>query len=61
MIDIGIVYYRMGREENTIDAIWYTSRLNKKETGKGVARWETSFPGCRDRHIGWDGSRLQED
>jgi hypothetical protein len=25
MIDIGIVYYRMGRAENTIDAIWYTS------------------------------------
>jgi hypothetical protein len=29
MIDIGIVYYRMGREENTIDATRYTSRLDK--------------------------------
>jgi hypothetical protein len=47
MIDIGIVYYRMGREENTIDAIWYTSRLDKKEIGKGIARGDTSngFPG----------------
>ncbi len=47
MIDIGIVYYRMGREENTIDAIWYTSRLDKKEIGKGIARGHTSdgFPG----------------
>ena len=47
MIDIGIVYYRMGRVENTIDAIWHTSRLDKKETGKGIARGDTSngFPG----------------
>jgi len=47
MIDIGIVYYRMGRSENTIDATWYTSRLDKKEIGKGIARGNTSngFPG----------------
>ncbi len=38
MIDIGIVYYLMGREENTIDATWYTFRLDKKEIGKGIAR-----------------------
>jgi len=42
MIDIGIVYYRMGRAENTIDATWYTSRLDKKEIGKGIARGDTS-------------------
>lgn len=47
MMDIGVVYYRIGAAPNTIDAIWYTSRLEKKETGRGIAIGETSngFPG----------------
>lgn len=47
MIDIGVVYYRMVPTKNTIDATWYTSRLDKKQTGKGVAKGDTSngFPG----------------
>ncbi len=46
MIDIGIVHYRV-KNENEIDAIWYSSRLDKKETGKGIAKGDTSngFPG----------------
>ena len=47
MIDIGIVHYRIKSVENEIEAIWYSSRLDKKETGKGVAKGDTSngFPG----------------
>jgi hypothetical protein len=47
MIDIGIVYYRIRPTGNIIDASWYTSRLEKKETGKGIAKGDTSngFPG----------------
>ncbi|MBI5601800.1 MAG: hypothetical protein HY879_00435 [Deltaproteobacteria bacterium] len=47
MIDIGVVYYRMGATGNTIEATWYTSRLEKKETGRGTATGDTSngFPG----------------
>ena len=59
MIDIGIVYYRMGCVKNTIDATWYTSRLDKKETGKGIARGGTSngFPGdCVVTYFYPDGS-----
>ena len=46
MIDIGIVHYRI-KNKNEIDAIWYSSRLDKKEIGKGVAYGDTSngFPG----------------
>ncbi len=46
MIDIGIVHYQI-KNENEIDAIWYSSRLDKKETGKGIAIGDTSngFPG----------------
>ena len=47
MIDIGIVHYRIRQTENEIDAIWYSSRLDKKEIGKGIAKGDTSngFPG----------------
>ena len=47
MIDIGVVYYRMGATSNTIEATWYTSRLEKRETGRGLANGDTSngFPG----------------
>jgi len=47
MIDIGVVYYRIKSSGNTIDATWYTSRLDKKETGKGIAGGDTlnGFPG----------------
>jgi hypothetical protein len=46
MIDIGIVHYRI-KNENEINAIWYSSRLDKKATGKGIAKGDTSngFPG----------------
>jgi hypothetical protein len=46
MIDIGIVHYRI-KNENEIDAVWYSSRLGKKEIGKGIAIGDTSngFPG----------------
>jgi hypothetical protein len=37
MIDIGVVYYRIRPTGNIIDATWYTSRLDTKETGRGVA------------------------
>ncbi len=47
MIDIGIVYYQIKPTENEIEAVWYSSRLDKKEMGKGIARGDTSdgFPG----------------
>ena len=47
MIDIGVVYYRIKSTGNAIDATWYTSRLDKKETGSGIAKGDTSngFPG----------------
>lgn len=47
MIDIGVVYYRITPTGKTIDATWYTSRLDKKETGRGIAKGDTSngFPG----------------
>ena len=47
MIDIGVVYYRIRPTGNIIDATWYTSRLDTKETGRGVAKGDTSngFPG----------------
>jgi hypothetical protein len=47
MLDIGVVYYRIRPTENAIDAIWYTSRLEEKETGIGIAKGDTSkgFPG----------------
>ncbi len=47
MIDIGIVHYRINTTGNEIDAVWYSSRLGRKETGKGIAKGDTSngFPG----------------
>jgi hypothetical protein len=47
MMDVGVVYYRMNPIFDTLDAIWYTSRLDKKETGRGIARGDISngFPG----------------
>ncbi len=47
MIDIGVVYYRIKSTGNAIDGTWYTSRLDKKETGSGIAKGDTSngFPG----------------
>ncbi len=47
MIDIGIVCYRMKPNINEIEAIWYSSRSDKKEIGKGIAKGDTSngFPG----------------
>ena len=50
MIDIGVVYYRINSTRNEIDAIWYSSRLNNKGIGKGVAKGDTSngFPGNYD-------------
>lgn len=47
MIDIGVVYYHMASTKDTVDAIWYTSRLDMKMTGRGVAKGDTSsgFPG----------------
>lgn len=42
MIDIGVVYYRINHTGNQIDATWYTSRLERKETGKGIARGDIS-------------------
>ena len=47
MIDIGVGYYRIRPSGNAIDAIWYTSRLPKKEVGRGIALGDTSggFPG----------------
>ncbi len=46
MIDIGVGHYRI-KSENEIDAIWYSSRLDKKKIGKGIAIGDTSngFPG----------------
>ena len=41
MIDIGIVHYQI-KNENEIDAIWYSSRLDKKGIGKGIAKGDTS-------------------
>jgi len=48
MIDIGIVHYRI-KNENEIDAIWYSSRLDKKEIGKGIAKGDTS----NGLSVGW--------
>ena len=47
MIDIGVVYSRIKSTGNAIDATWYTSRLDKNETGSGIAKGDTSngFPG----------------
>ncbi len=47
MIDIGVVYYRIASTGDAIDATWYTSRLDKKEIGRGIAKGDTSngFPG----------------
>ena len=47
LIDIGIVHYRIKPAGNEIDAVWYSSRLGIKETGKGIAKGDTSngFPG----------------
>ena len=47
MIDIGVVYYRIKSTGKGIDAIWYSSRLDKKEIGRGIAKGDTSngFPG----------------
>ena len=42
MIDIWIVHYHINSTGNEIDAVWYSSRLDKKETGKGVAKGDTS-------------------
>jgi hypothetical protein len=46
MIDIGVAYYRI-KAVNEIDAIWYTSRQDKREIGTGIAKGDTSkgFPG----------------
>jgi hypothetical protein len=46
MLDIGIVYYRIGKNKNTLNAIWYTTRLNEKAIGTGIAKGNTSkgFP-----------------
>lgn len=41
MIDIGIVHFQIIKV-NEIDAVWYSSRLDKKEIGKGIAVGETS-------------------
>ena len=50
MIDIGVVYYRI-KAENEIDAIWYSSRQDKREIGTGIAKGDTSKRrGCCLRH-----------
>lgn len=47
MIDIGIVHYRIKPNQNEIEALWYSSRLDQKEICKGIAKGDTSngFPG----------------
>ncbi len=47
MLDIGVGYYSINTTDNVIDAIWYTSRMEKKEAGTGIAKGDTSngFPG----------------
>lgn len=47
MKDIGVVYYQINLSENRIDAIWYTSRLDAKAIGTGIALGDISngFPG----------------
>ncbi len=47
MIDIGVVHYRIRSTRDAIDAIWYTTRLGKKETGTGIAKGDflNGFPG----------------
>ncbi len=42
MIDIGIVYYRMSPTGDGFEATWYSSRLDEKATGTGIARGNTS-------------------
>lgn len=46
MIDIGVVHYQI-KNENEIEALWYTSRLDQKILCKGVAKGDTTngFPG----------------
>jgi hypothetical protein len=47
MLDIGVVYYRIRTSGNVIDAIWHSTRLGRKEVGRGIANGDTSngFPG----------------
>ena len=47
MIDIGVVYYEIRPEGGQIDAKWYTTRLEAKQAGTGLAIGDTSngFPG----------------
>jgi len=47
MLDIGIVYYRIGKNGSNLHAIWHTTRLNEKAIGTGIAKGDTSkgFPG----------------
>lgn len=47
MIDIGVGYYRKTSTRNAFDATWYSSRLDRKEIGRGIVKGDTSngFPG----------------
>jgi len=47
MLDIGVAYYRIKTGGNVVEAIWYTTRQNKKKLGTGIAKGDTSngFPG----------------
>ncbi len=47
MLDIGVVHYCIRPGGGAIDAKWYTTRLETKQTGTGLAIGDTSggFPG----------------
>jgi hypothetical protein len=47
MMDIGVGYYRISPGGNAINAIWYSTRMDKKEIGTGLAKGDAShgFPG----------------
>ncbi|MCP3876135.1 MAG: hypothetical protein GY699_23690 [Desulfobacteraceae bacterium] len=49
MIDIGIVHYRI-INENEIEAIWYTSRLDQKIVCNGIAKGDTTN-GFAERYV----------
>ncbi len=48
MIDIGVVHYRIRLSGGELEARWYSTRLDAKACGTGLAKGDTSngFPGA---------------